>query len=128
MLRAVACALCFLVTSAAVADELIPSTWKNTRGSVMSVVLPNPGGGFLGSYVNNAPDYPQCRGVPYPLWGKSDGKKLTFTVLWSAPLQEDCESTTTWTGTMSGKTIRSKFVIYYKGKVLRKGRDTFTRQ
>jgi hypothetical protein len=128
MLRAIAIVLSVLITTAASAGELIPSSWKNPRGSVMHVMFPNVTGGFLGHYTNNAPGYPHCAGVPYPLWGKSDGKTITFTVQWSGPLREDCHSTTTWTGTIKGNVIRTKFVIWHNGKVFKTGHDNFKRQ
>jgi hypothetical protein len=91
-------------------------------------VLPKVGGGFLGNYTNNAPGYPHCAGVPYPLWGESDGKKIAFTVQWSAPFLEDCGSVTTWTGTIKGNVIRAKFVVTRTGKKPVTGKVKFVRQ
>ncbi|HVV79867.1 MAG TPA: avidin/streptavidin family protein [Pseudolabrys sp.] len=128
MLRAVALVLSLSVATTASAAELIPSTWKNNKGSTMQLVLPKIGGGFLGNYTNNAPGYPHCAGVPYPLWGESDGKKINFTVQWSAPFLEDCGSVTTWTGTIKGNVIRAKFVVTRTGKKPVTGKVKFVRQ
>jgi hypothetical protein len=128
MLRAIALVLSLSVVTTASAAELIPSTWKNAKGSTMQLLLPKVGGGFLGNYTNNAPGYPHCAGVPYPLWGDSDGKKINFTVQWSAPFREDCNSTTTWTGTLKGNVIRAKFVITRKDKAPVSGKVKFVRQ
>lgn len=129
MLRAIAVVTCVTISAAsASAAELIPSTWKNAKGSTMQLLLPKVGGGFLGNYTNNAPGYPRCAGVPYPLWGESDGKKITFTVQWSAPFHEDCNSVTTWTGTIKGNVIRAKFVVARTGKKPVAGKVKFVRQ
>jgi hypothetical protein len=128
MLRAITFIASVLIATTASAAELIPSTWRNEKGSTMQLMLPKIGGGFLGSYTNNAPGYPRCAGVPYPLWGESDGNKIAFTVQWSAPLREDCGSLTTWTGTIEGNVIRAKFVVARNGKKPVTGKVKFVRQ
>ena len=128
MLRPLAFVFSFLIATAASAAELVPSSWKNEKGSTMQLMLPKIGGGFLGSYTNNAPGYPHCAGVPYPLWGESDGKKIAFTVQWSAPFREDCGSVTTWTGTIKGDVIRATFVVTRNGKKAAAGKVKFVRQ
>jgi hypothetical protein len=127
-MRAIALMLSLFIATTASAAELVPSAWKNNKGSTMQLMLPKVGGGFLGSYTNNAPGYPHCAGVPYPLWGDSDGKKINFTVQWSAPFREDCNSTTTWTGAIKGNVIRAKFVVTRGGKVAATGHVKFIRQ
>jgi hypothetical protein len=129
MLRAIALVACMaMATTTASAAELVPSTWKNAKGSTMQLLLPKIGGGFIGNYTNNAPGYPRCAGVPYPLWGESDGKKITFTVQWSALLREDCGSVTTWSGTIKGNVIRAKFTVARTGKKPITGKVEFVRQ
>jgi hypothetical protein len=117
-----------LIGTATSAAELTPSTWKNDKGSTMQLLSSKGDGGFIGNYTNNAPGYPHCAGVPYPLSGESDGKKITFTVRWSAPSLEDCNSTTTWTGTIEEGVIDADFIVVRQDKPSVKGHVKFMRQ
>lgn len=135
MKRLFAALVLILVASAANAQTAVPapSQWKNQRGSVMQLFYWSPFSKRLyGTYTNNAPGFPRCAGRGYPLWGESDGKQITFTVVWSAPFLENCNSTTVWAGVIKGKKISTRWVLSYKDaagnpKTLR-GRDFFTLQ
>jgi hypothetical protein len=129
MLRPIAAfAFAALIVTTASAAELTPSTWKNDKGSTMQFLSSKADGGFTGNYTNNAPGYPRCAGVPYPLSGNSDGKKISFTVRWSAPSLENCNSTTTWTGTIEDGVIDAEFIVDRQDKPSVKGHVKFTRQ
>ena len=121
-------ALLLIATSAQAQSGLVPSSWKNQRGSLMHAdwpILPN---GFGGDYVNLAAGYPRGHGTPYPMSGTLDGSKISFSVVWVNPF-ENCHARTDWKGTISGNTIKTRWVITLEdGKVWKRGIDIFTRQ
>ncbi|HTS40413.1 MAG TPA: avidin/streptavidin family protein [Xanthobacteraceae bacterium] len=130
MTRLIAILTFLFLAPAAFAQGLpAPSDWKNQRGSIMHVDFWNPiTQQFFGSYTNNAPNYPHCNGKPYRMWGQSDGRKITFTVIWSGLFLEDCQSTTVWTGSVRGNRINTRWVLTRTNGQVYKGQDSFTRQ
>jgi hypothetical protein len=116
-------------TSSAHAQSIAPSDWVNQRGSVMHVDLWSSYDKTIsGNYTNNAPGYPHCAGVPYRLWGVSDGEHVSFTVRWSGFLVEDCHSTTVWVGRIRGNRLETTWVLTTDSGVTIKGADYFIRR
>jgi hypothetical protein len=129
-MRRILAALAFLLfaTSAYAQSGIVPSVWKNHRGSMMYVNWPLFPNGFGGAYVNLAEGYKNCYGTPYPMSGRIDGNKIAFTVIWNN-FSQNCQSRTDWTGTISGNKIKTRWIITLdNGKVFKRGRDYFTRQ
>jgi len=127
MLRAVITLAFFLFATAAQAQSFAPSVWKNQRGSEMQVHWWNPvTNEFGGVYINRAPGYPRCANTPYTMTGKSNGNRVTFTVVWTN-IFDDCKSKTVWRGRVRGNQMATKWLLTWAGgqKV---GRDLFTRQ
>lgn len=129
MIRIIAIVAFFLLAPSAHAQTpLTWSVWDNTRTSTMTITWVNPvTGAFVGWYVNNAKDYPQCRGTPYRLHGQTNGQDITWSVLWVNAFENCNNSTTTWTGKIVGNKINSNFVVRWSGGQ-RAGKDTFTRR
>lgn len=114
-------------TAAQAQSSLVPSVWKNQRGSEMQLHWWDPATQAIGGvYINRAPGYPHCAGTPYLLSGKSDGKKINFTVVWTNPV-EDCKSTTVWNGRFRGNQIATRWLLTWSGG-RKTGQDFFTRQ
>ena len=51
------------------------STWKNQRGSQMTIASVDATGKFTGLYVNQAAGF-ECAGQPYDVTGRVTGAKL----------------------------------------------------
>ncbi|TPQ34278.1 hypothetical protein C2U70_17380 [Bradyrhizobium guangdongense] len=122
----------FLLPFSAQAQVSSFSTWVNSRGSILTVFLVDPGTGvFTGTYVNKAAGF-QCQGVPYVASGVAKGTSVTFTVNWKGILVPDCHSTTVWTGRSIGPALKTRWKLDYIGSdgkphVLY-GKDVFAKQ
>lgn len=128
MHRFLACfVLLMIATTAHAQSALIPSSWKNQRGSEMQILWPTPSG-FGGFYTNLAKKYPKCYGKPYFMSGSVDGQKISFSVVWNSPF-ENCQARTDWSGKIQGNRISTRWVITLdNGQIWRRGADFFTRQ
>lgn len=123
--------LFFLLPFSAQAQVSSPSTWVNTRGSILTVFFVDHTGAFTGNYVNNAVGF-DCQGVPYAASGVTRGAKVTFTVNWNGIFAPDCHSTTVWIGRAVGPVLKTRWKLDYIGTdgkphTLR-GKDIFTKQ
>jgi len=102
-----------------------PSLWQNQRGSTLEVFYVDPAGPFRGQFTNQAAGF-QCKGIPYPATGTVRGVAVTFVVSFV-----QCTSQTTWTGSVSGNKMRTRWVLIYtppSGPPQRlTGSDLFTR-
>jgi Avidin family len=102
------------------------STWKNQRGSVLTVVSVDSTGAIHGLYTNNAPGT-QCLGVPFGVDGKVVGNAVAFAVNFVP-----CNTVTVWRGVLTGTTLDTRFEAAYPGSgghvEIWRGKDTFTRQ
>ena len=137
---ALALALVFLIAGAATAfaqNLTAPSTWKNQRGSIMTISSIAGDGTFKGSYENKAAGYP-CQST-YDMNGTVKRHKVSFVVVWKnkqdsdTTNQLDCRSLTVWTGHLSGNQISTHWSLAYgnaaTGKIdISRGRDMFTKQ
>ncbi len=125
MIRILATLLSITFVTSASADT---SVWKNQRGSMMQLNSTMGSNAVDGYYTNNAPGFPNCAGVPYPLTGTLSGRKIIFTVVWARLGAQNCHSKTVWKGRMKGKTITTKWVLTTDSGKVYKGSDAFTRQ
>lgn len=101
------------------------SLWQNQRGSTLEVYFVDPAGSFQGQFINRAAGF-QCQGMPYPATGTVRGAAITFVVNFV-----QCTSQTTWSGQVTSKTMKTRWVLIYtppSGPPQRlRGADTFTR-
>jgi Avidin family len=128
MYRSVTAFLFLLVaTVGAFAQSLpVPSYWTNQRGSQMKLYYMDAQGNFTGVYINNAQGF-GCQGPPgFPLTGHANGAAVTFTVVWNNGIQ-NCNSTTIWRGTVSGRTLPTQWILISPNGQQR-GTDLFTQQ
>lgn len=133
MLRAfIAICLALTLGSAVASAQSIPapSTWKNQRGSEMTIKSVDPANVFTGEFVNNAPDF-ECRGTPgFDVKGSLINGRLVFAVVWKNATR-NCNSITAWRGRLQGNTMNTTWILVYadrNGRVqTRTGRDTFQR-
>src|SRR5262245_21866418 len=102
----------------AAADPLpAPSFWQNQRGPTLEIFS---AGNISGIFINRAPGF-QCQNIPYPVFGTSTAYTVMFTVNFF-----QCNSQTTWRGTVRGRKMATSWVLTYPcGKM--SGKDTFTR-
>jgi hypothetical protein len=109
-----------------------PSTWKNQRGSILTIDSIDAFGKFKGTYENKAQGYP-CQNT-YDMNGVVKRSRLGFVVVWKGDGgKEDCRSLTVWRGSIRGNTISTRWTIAYgnadKEKVeLTHGQDAFQKQ
>jgi Avidin family len=103
-------ALAFASTLSDTKAQTIPdwSVWKNQRTSLLIVSKVESDGGFVGTFINNAPGY-RCRGVPATISGVATGTNVMFIANF-AP----CSNTiTVWKGTLSTNTLDTTWVLHY---------------
>ncbi len=117
------------VVQASAAQTLpTPSTWTNQRGSILTITTIAPTGKFEGTFVNNTPSF-DCKGAAFPLQGKANGKRITFSVTW-ANGKLDCQSFTLWSGSINGRSIKTTWKLPYVANTwslaTSTGSDTFT--
>ena len=102
----------------AAADPLpAPSSWVNQRGSTLDIFS---AGTIYGVFVNQASGF-QCQNIPYPVTGTSTASTVVFTVNFV-----QCNSQTTWKGSVHGNKMPTRWVLTYPGGKMR-GKDLFTR-
>jgi hypothetical protein len=117
--------------SASAQSPLIPSFWKNQRGSEMSINIANPApGSFGGFFWNHAQNF-QCQASPtnpkpYTVAGQTHRVYVTFTVVWDNGIQ-NCHSTTVWRGHVSGQTLVTVWRLTGPGIPPMTGTDIFQR-
>lgn len=110
-------------------SSLASSTWKNQRGSTMTINV-DSFGNVTGQYINEAPDT-GCHGSPYPLVGRTTGNFIAFSVAWNNAT-ENCNSTTGWAGYAQANggniEIITNWNLAYQGTspTIEQGSDTFT--
>jgi len=81
----------------AFADQLTaPSFWKNNLGSELRITGVGVNGTLRGTFTNYAKDY-SCKGIPYPISGRTSAVITTFKVNFVK-----CRTVTTWQGTVQG--------------------------
>ncbi len=102
----------------------VASVWVNELGSTMTIKSMEPDGFIIGSYVSAV----GCgAGKVRPLSGWYNKGAITFTVNW-----QECNSLTSWTGTLSGLTIATLWQLTLSGppkwNSFIAGADTFTQQ
>ena len=107
----------------------VPSTWQNQRNSILTVTSAGPNGQFSGRFVNNAPDFPQCRGQPYAMNGQpiSGGGMIMFVVTFPP-----CNSVTAWRAVfVSANQMETIWQLAYPNPTgtltIQKGADAFRR-
>lgn len=101
-----------LAFGSAQAQTIQPNTtWRNSRGSELTINSIGADGGLVGSYVNNAPGF-QCQGVPFAVSGWVEGGLISFAVRWKNATH-DCRSITTWVGYLSGSRIVTNWDLVY---------------
>jgi hypothetical protein len=117
-----------LVASATASAQNLPvlSTWKNDRGSILSIWWVS-GDQFKGLFTNFAAGF-ECQGIPYPAVGRvSPDGSLFFVVTF-----DKCNTVTTWHGRLNGNQIPTRWGLVYVGPngIFQKlsGADLFTRQ
>lgn len=109
MFRAAAVALfglCFVVNANAQSLPS-PSTWKNQRGSVLTIETVDPAGTFKGKFTNSAPGF-RCQGKPYDASGRATGSNLFFVVTFT-----ECNTVTRWRGRLSANRIPTTWSLRY---------------
>ncbi len=100
------------------ADPLpAPSFWQNQRTSTLQIFT---AGNISGVFINQAQGF-QCQGIPYPVTGTSTASGVVFTVNFV-----QCNSQTTWRGTVRGNQMSTTWLLTYPGGKMR-GKDVFTR-
>jgi hypothetical protein len=105
-LAAVAAILVFATT--ALADTLpAPSSWKNQRGSVLNITSVDASGSIQGDFTNNADGF-DCKGISYPVSGKTGSRGLWFVVTFAK-----CDSFTIWRGHVKGSQMSTKWTLFY---------------
>jgi hypothetical protein len=107
------------------------TTWKNDKGSLLTIDSIDGTGELKGNYVNKAAGYP-CQNTQYAVIGWVDDGKISFSVRWKNST-EDCKSITAWTGYLSGNRIISQWDLVYldsteKAPIIFRGTDVFTKQ
>ena len=116
----------------ALAQAIQPNTtWKNNRGSELTISAVDTTGKLTGTYVNRAAGF-QCQNTPYPVIGWIEDDKISFSVRWKS-VAMDCKSITSWTGYLSGNRIISDWDLVYTDTgenrpMLYRGTDYFTKQ
>ncbi len=114
--------------SASAYAQSIPagSVWQNQRGSLFQINTVSANGLLTGFYVNKAAGY-QCQNYGYPMTGWVVGTSVSFSVNWNNGVV-NCNSTTGWTGYVSGNTLVTKWNLSASGSTtILSGADTFTR-
>jgi Avidin family len=102
----------------AAADPLpAPSFWQNQRGSTLEIFS---AGNVSGVFINRASGF-QCQNIPYPVTGTSTASTVVFTVNFV-----QCNSQTTWRGSVRGIKMFTQWVLTYPGGKMR-GKDRFMR-
>lgn len=131
-LRALVIVIGPLYSAAAFAQSLQPqTTWKNEKGSSLTIDAIDGTGALKGSYVNRAAGYP-CQNTQYAVIGWVDDGKVAFSVRWKNA-SEDCKSITSWSGYLSGNRIIAQWDLVYadsteKAPLIARGTDIFTKQ
>jgi hypothetical protein len=131
--RIIFAALVLIIGTASASGQSLPapSTWKNQRGSILTITTMDGSGNFVGSYDNEAPGYP-CHDT-FDMKGKASGTAVTFAVVWKNSRGSDCGSVTAWRGRIIGSVISTRWKLAYgnptTGQVqLKTGRDSFSKQ
>lgn len=105
------------------------SVWTNQRGSTLTIDAVSSSGQLTGTYINRAPNYPQCRNIPYPVTGWVYGTAITFTTKWQSR-QESCNSITAWTGFLYRNQIQTLWQLVINGSTnprqIQTGSDIFS--
>ncbi|HEV1999332.1 MAG TPA: avidin/streptavidin family protein [Xanthobacteraceae bacterium] len=98
MLRSILAFMTVLAACTAAAAQGLPasSTWKNERGSELTVTTVDATGKFSGTYVNRAAGF-GCQDEPFDVSGHAWSRRVVFSVVWKNANQ-DCRSITTWAG------------------------------
>jgi Avidin family len=98
MLRSILAFIAVVATCTAAAAQGLPasSTWKNERGSELTVTTVDATGKFSGTYVNRAAGF-GCQYEPFDVSGHAWSHRVVFNVVWKNANQ-DCRSITTWAG------------------------------
>ncbi len=103
-----------------------PSTWKNARGSVLTISGVDSEGKVTGTFVNNAPGT-QCIGRPYEATGKVSAGRVRLAVVFT-----ECRTVTVWRGRVAGTQFPTRFEAAYptqNGRIeIWRGRDNFVKQ
>jgi hypothetical protein len=106
------------VSVSAFAQNLpIPSFWLNQRGSELKLYPATQPGSFDGVYLNHASGF-KCQASPtnppYHVTGHSHGARVTFKVVWNNGV-ENCESTTIWHGRVTGRMMKTHWILFGPG-------------
>lgn len=103
-----------------------PSTWINTRGSILSVTSVDASGSIAGTFINNAAGT-ECLGKSYDMGGKLTASRVRIAVTFT-----ECRTVTVWRGNLHGATLATRFEAAFPDKNGRiqiwRGRDTFTKK
>jgi len=109
----------------------VPSGWQNQRGSDMKLYSTTPLGDSTGVYFNRAAgfscQYGPTNPVPYNVTGHANGTSVGFTVIWNNGIV-NCNSKTVWKGTLTGRTLKTTWVLTGPGIQPIYGTDIFQQQ
>jgi hypothetical protein len=132
MARAALLALfAFVLTAAAATAQEIPagSSWKNRRGSILTIVAIDARGAFTGTFENKAPGF-GCQDK-FDAAGTISKTHVVFYVTFKNGAV-NCNMVTVWRGTLSGSRLSARWDLAHtstKTGRLRfyRGTDIFTR-
>jgi hypothetical protein len=131
MVRPVLLALCaFLTTAVAVAaEDLTGSSWKNQRGSVLTIASIDKSGVFKGTFESKAAGF-ECEGK-FDASGTIRKGHVVFYVTFKNAAQ-DCNMVTVWRGSVRGSRLSALWDIAFTNKKIGrlrflKGSDIFKR-
>src|SRR4051812_22597760 len=91
-------------------DLAAPSSWISERGSALKITAwDGATKAVTGVYTNNTQGF-ECRGKPFDFTGTSNGRKITFKVIWKDG-QQDCKADTVWNGNVNPRAIGARYVF-----------------
>jgi hypothetical protein len=93
-----------------------PSTWKNQRGSILTIQTIAGNGEFQGTFVNKAQNT-VCLDDTYLVEGVINADKIHFEVAFAdrQDSSKNCLTVTEWRGTVSANTMDTTFSLAYPG-------------
>ncbi len=131
MVRRLLIAVVALAASSSLAlaqGRIVPSNWKNQRGSELSIAAVDAAGKLSGKFVNRAADF-SCENETFDISGQATLTRITFTVTWKNATA-NCNAITTWVGLVGKSALATTWQhAYIDPKTnrikVRWGRDVF---
>ena len=131
MIRPFLLALCAFVgtVAAAAAEDLTGSSWKNQRGSVLTIATVDKSGGFKGTFESKLAGF-ECEGK-FDAAGTIRKTQIIFYVTFKNATR-DCHMVTVWRGSVKGSRFPALWDIAFTSKRIGrlrflKGGDIFKR-